>query len=69
VNKFFRRFKVNCYTIVLSNGEACDKDCLVYQTFFIFVKKEIFFCVIDIIVNYKSMKILVRSSTLARDMT
>jgi hypothetical protein len=33
VNKFFRRFKVNSCVIVLSNREAYDKDCLVYQSF------------------------------------
>jgi hypothetical protein len=32
-NKFFKHFIVNCYIIVLSNGETCDRDCLVHQTF------------------------------------
>jgi hypothetical protein len=30
MNNFFRPFIVYCYTIVLSNGETCDRDCLVY---------------------------------------
>jgi hypothetical protein len=42
-NNFFRRFKVNCYTIILSNRETCANDCLVYQTFFILVKNIIIF--------------------------
>jgi hypothetical protein len=33
VNKFFRCFKANCYTIVLSNGNTCGRDCLVYYSF------------------------------------
>jgi hypothetical protein len=38
VNNFFRRFKVNCYNVVSSNEKTCDRDCLVYQIFFILVK-------------------------------
>jgi hypothetical protein len=34
VNNFFGWFIVYCYTIVLSNAQACDRDCLVYQIFF-----------------------------------
>jgi hypothetical protein len=34
VNNFFGWFIVYCYTIVLSNAQACDRDCLVYQFFF-----------------------------------
>jgi hypothetical protein len=29
----FRRFIANCYTIILSNGEMCNSDWVVYQTF------------------------------------
>jgi hypothetical protein len=65
VNKFFRRFEVNCYTIILSNWETCDKDYLVYQTFFILGKKYLFFIVIDIICNllfcFKTIKIVLKS--------
>jgi hypothetical protein len=39
VNKFFRCFLANYDTIDLSNREACDRDCLVYQTFLNYWKK------------------------------
>jgi hypothetical protein len=35
----------------ISNGEMCDKDCFVYQTFFILRKNLLFFSVIDVICN------------------
>jgi hypothetical protein len=34
VNKIFRRFIANYYSIVLSNREACNRYFLVYQTIF-----------------------------------
>jgi hypothetical protein len=37
VNNFFGWFIVYCYTIVLSNAQACDRDCLVYQFFFFYI--------------------------------
>jgi hypothetical protein len=43
VNNFFRWFIIYCYTIVLSNGEACDRNYLVYQTFFYISEKMIIF--------------------------
>jgi hypothetical protein len=43
VNKLFSHFIVNCYTIFLLNRETCDRDSLVYKTFFILVKKLIIF--------------------------
>jgi hypothetical protein len=51
VNQLFRRFITNCNTIFLSNEEACDWDCLVYHTFFILVKNDYFFSVIDVTCN------------------
>jgi hypothetical protein len=34
VNNISRRFIIYCYTIVLSDGEACERGYLVYQNFF-----------------------------------
>jgi hypothetical protein len=48
VNNLFRRFKINCYTVILSNGKTCDRDCLIYQKIYI-SEKIIFFSVINII--------------------
>jgi hypothetical protein len=63
VNTIYKCFIVNCYTIVLSNWEICDRDCLVYQFILYWWKNDYFFVLLMLfVIPFKKIYVICNSN-------